>query len=304
MPREWLEISISTPAEFVEPLAEIFRRASGQQVVVEEQGGFNPDEDESPPLDAPVIVKTYVPRDKKANQITGQIDLAARLVAALAPVSDLKQRIIREEDWANAWKEHFHILHIGKNIVIVPTWLEHKQKPSDLLIHLDPGMAFGTGHHPTTKLCLEILEKVVRPQMNLLDLGTGSGILTIAAIRLGARSVVALDTDDLAVKATRLNLKVNNVGNKVAIDQGTLPHTRAPNQAFDIAIANISAKIVLEQTQNLLHALIPGGFLLVSGMIEERVHEVISHIEEFGASLELHTIEGDWNALLFSKAKS
>jgi ribosomal protein L11 methyltransferase len=304
MPKEWLELSISTPAEFVEPLAEIFRRASGQQVVIEEQGGFNPDEGESPPSDAPVIVKIYVPRDKKADQIKGQIDLAARLVAAIAPVSDLKQRIIHEKDWANAWKAHFHILHIGKNIVIVPTWLEHKQKPSDLLIHLDPGMAFGTGHHPTTKLCLEILEKVVKPQMNLLDLGTGSGILTIAAISLGARSVVALDTDALAVKATRLNLKMNNVGNKVVVNQGTLPHTKAPNQSFDIAIANISAKIVLEQVQNLLHALVPGGLLLVSGMIEERVHEVTSRIEELGASLECHAIESDWNALLFSKAKT
>jgi len=273
MPREWVELSISTPAEFVEPLAEIFRRASGQQVVIEEQGGFNPDEGETPPSDAPVIVKTYVPQDKKTDQIKGQIDLAARLVAALAPVSELQQRIIREEDWANAWKKHFHVLTIGKNIVIVPTWLEHKQKPSDLIIHLDPGMAFGTGHHPTTKLCLEILEKVVGPQMNILDLGTGSGILTIAAMKLGARSVVALDTDPLAIKATRSNLKVNTVGNGVILGQGTLPHAKVPDQTFDIAIANISAKTVLEQTQNLLSTLLPGGFLLVSGMIEERVQE-------------------------------
>lgn len=303
MPKEWVELSISTPAEFVEPLAEIFRRASGQQVVIEEQGGFNPDEGETSPPDAPVIVKTYVPRDKKTDQIKGQIDLAARLVAALAPVSELKQKIIHEEDWANAWKKHFHVLNIGKNIVIVPTWLEHKQKPSDLIIHLDPGMAFGTGHHPTTKLCLEILEKVVGPQMNILDLGTGSGILTIAAMKLGARSVVALDTDPLAIKATRSNLKVNTVGNGVILGQGTLPHAKAPLQTFDIAIANISAKTVLEQTQNLLSTLLPGGFLLVSGMIEERVQEITSHIKEFGASLECHAIEGDWNAILF-KAKT
>ena len=163
-------------------------------------------------------------------------------------------------------------------------------------------MAFGTGHHPTTKLCLEILEKVVGPKMNILDLGTGYGISTIAAIKLGARSVVALDTDPLAVKATRSNLKVNAVGNEVILGQGTLPHAKVPDQTFDIAIANISAKTVLEQTQNLLTTLLPGGFLLVSGMIEERVQEVTSHIKEVGASLEYHAIEGDWNAILF-KAK-
>ncbi len=299
MPKEWLEISVSAPPEFVEPLVEVFRRASGQQVVVEEVGGFNPDEGETPPADAPVLVKTYVPLNRKASQVRGQIDLAVRLIAALAPISELQERVLREEDWANAWKRHFGVLHIGKRLVVVPTWLEHAQKPDELVIHLDPGMAFGTGYHPTTRLCLEALEEHIQPGMELLDLGTGSGILTIAAIRLGARRVVALDTDPLAVKASRANLRANATDRRATVRQGTLPHPDAPDGAFHLTVANISAKIVLEQAQNLLRTIRRDGLLLVSGMIEERVAEVVARLERLGASLRHRTSDGDWSVLLF-----
>ena len=296
---QWLELSVTAPPEYVEPLVEMFRRYSGQQVVVEESGGFNPDEGETPLPEAPVLVKTYLPWDRKAHQIKGQIDIGVRLISALAPLSGLQERVLREEDWANAWKRHFRVLHIGRWLVVVPTWLKYTPQPQEVVIHLDPGLAFGTGHHPTTRLCLKALEDLVRPGMHVLDLGTGSGILAMAAVKLGAHRVVALEIDPVAVKAARSNLRANALGRRVALRHGTLPHLDAPASAFDLAVANISAKVVLEQAQRLLHTLRSGGLLLVSGMIADREAEVADCLEGLGARFRYQSADGEWSILLF-----
>lgn len=301
---QWLELSVTAPGEYVEPLVEVFRRYGGQPVVVEERGGFNPDEGEVPSAEAPAQVKTYLPLDRRSRQIRGQIDISVRLLAALAPLSGLQERVLRQQDWANAWKRSFRVLHVGIRLVVAPTWLEYVPRPHEEVIRLDPGMAFGTGHHPTTRLCLEALEELVQPGMKVLDLGSGSGILAIAAVRLGARRVLALDIDPQAVKAGRSNLWVNGLGRRILMRQGTLPHPDAPSGAFDLALANISSKVVLEQATRLLDSLRGGGHLLVSGMVAERAPETVERLKGLGARLRRQRTRGGWSALLWQKGES
>ena len=193
-------------------------------MAVEEPGGFNPDDGESPPASGPVRVMTYLPVGPTTRSREGSIDVGVRLMAQLGPVSMLQSREVDEAEWQHSWREHFHPLRTGSRTVIVPTWRSYDPSPGDVVIELDPGMAFGTGHHPTTTMCLAALEELVSPGCSVLDLGCGSGILSIAAAKLGASGVLALDIDATAVETAAANVRQNGVEAAVTVDEGTLPH--------------------------------------------------------------------------------
>ena len=300
MPDEWLELSIETPPEYVEPLTEIFHRYGEGGVAVEQPGGFNPDEGESPPIPDRVVVKTYLPVDHTTDHRRSQIDVGVRLVAHLAPVTELRERRVSQSEWQNSWKEFFHVLRVGERIVVCPTWREYEAKPDEVIVHLDPGMAFGTGHHPTTRMCLEIIEQTVTPGDSVLDLGCGSGILSIAAVKLGAERAVGLEIDPVAVKAGRANIDLNRAADSVELIHGTLPSPRAPAGSFDCAFANISARVVTDLAARIVECIAPGGRLLVSGVIEKHIGGVIDALTAEGATIERQEIDGDWVALLAS----
>ena len=177
--RKWLELSVQAPREFVEPLTSLFLKYGHAGVAVEEPGGFNPDEGESPPDSGHVRVMTYLPVGPTTRSREDGIDVGVRLMAQLGPVSKLQRREVDETEWQDSWREHFHTLHVGSRTVIVPTWRSYDPEEGDVVIELDPGMAFGTGHHPTTTMCLVALEELVKPGCSVLDLGCGSGILSI-----------------------------------------------------------------------------------------------------------------------------
>jgi ribosomal protein L11 methyltransferase len=236
----------------------------------------------------------------------------------IRPVGELVMRQVEEEDWANAWKEHFQVHRVGQRTVIVPGWRQYEPVPGDLVITLDPGMAFGTGLHPTTRLCLIALEERVRPGQSILDLGTGSGILAIAAARLGAGSVVALDTDAVAVQAARANVAANGVQETVRVDQGTLgtgarpahQDRRSPDRrpaavlptsrpaTFDLVVANIIAQVLVDLAPALAAALAPGAPLIASGIINERETDVAAALVAHGLTVEERKAEGDWVLLV------
>ena len=222
--RKWLELSVQAPREFVEPLTSLFLKYGHAGVAVEEPGGFNPDEGESPPDSGHVRVMTYLPVGPTTRSREGSIDVGVRLMAQLGPVSKLHSREVDEAEWQYTWREHFHTLHVGSRTVIVPTWRSYTPSPGDVVIELDPGMAFGTGHHPTTTMCLAALEELVSPGCSVLDLGCGSGILSIAAAKLGASEVLGLDIDPTAVETAAANVKQNGVDAVVTVDEGTLPY--------------------------------------------------------------------------------
>ena len=300
MTSDWIELSIETPPEYVEPLTEIFFRYGEGGVAVEQPGGFNPDEGEEPPTPDRVTVKTYLPRDASADRRRAQIDVSVRLVAHLAPVSELRERLVSEEDWQDNWKEFFYTLRVGKRIVICPTWREHDPQPDDVVVHLDPGMAFGTGHHPTTRMCIETIERIMPRGARVLDLGCGSAILSIAAQKLGAESVVGLEIDPIAAGAGYSNVGMNDLRNSVDIVNGTLPSPKAPAEHFDLIVANISAKVIIDLAARVAECAAPGAKIIASGIIEKHVPDVTRALENTGMTIEDQLVDGDWIALIAS----
>ena len=295
---KWLELSVRTPPEFVEPLSQIFYRYGHGGVAVEQEGGFNPDEGEAPSGDEWAVVTTYLPVNESLDERRGRIDVGVRLVAHVSDISPLQERIIEEEEWQNSWKEHFHVLRISRRITICPTWREHTQRDGEHVIMLDPGMAFGTGHHPTTRMCLEQLDKLVKPGNDVLDVGCGSGVLSIAAARLGARHVFGLEIDSVAVNVAKQNVRDNGVEHTVRVVQGTLPHLDVKQSAYDIAVANISAKVVSEIGPYLVSAVHDGGKVIASGILLENKNGVIQALAEAGANLQQTLVDGDWVTLV------
>jgi ribosomal protein L11 methyltransferase len=297
---KWIELTVDVPPEYAEPMSEIFHRYGHGGVAIEQEAGYNPDEGESPPVPDFVTIKTYLPVDNTTERRRNQIDIGVRLVAHLATISPLKEKYVEEEDWQNAWKEHFHPLRIGRHLVICPTWRTVETSESDILIHLDPGMAFGTGHHPTTRTCMEILERDTKPGDRILDVGCGSGILSVVAVKVGATSALGLEIDPVAARAGEENVRINGIEDKVQIVQGTLPSPLAEARSFDIVAANISAKVVTDLAQHLIDSVAIGGKLIAGGIIEPHVKDVTKALNAVGASIDETFIDGDWVTLLAS----
>lgn len=300
MPERWVELSVDAPPEYAEPLSEIFHRYGEGGVAIEQPGGFNPDEGESPPVPDAVEIKTYLPMDATTRDRRERISAGVRLIARLAAVSELRERVVSEDDWRDSWKEFFHPLRIGRGIVICPTWRECETKAGDVVVRLDPGMAFGTGHHPTTRMCLELLERVVSRGDSVLDLGCGSGVLSIAAAKLGAARAVGFEIDAAAVRAARANAEANGVSDRVETVHGTLPSAKAAARSFDLALANISARVVTDMAARLADCLAPGGTLIASGIIEARLEGAAAALESAGATVRERKMDGDWAALIAS----
>ena len=282
----------------MEPLSQIFYRYGHGGVAVEQEGGFNADEGERPPADAWAVVTTYLPMNESLDDRRSRIDVGVRLVAHVSDISPLRERIVEEEEWQNNWKEHFHVLKVSRRITICPTWREHTPQEGEAVIMLDPGMAFGTGHHPTTRMCLTLLDGIVAPGADVLDVGCGSGILSIAAARLGARHVFGVEIDSVAVNVAKQNVRDNGVEHTVRIMQGTLPHPDAKCNSYAVAVANISAKVVAEIAPHLVAAVADGGHIIASGVLLNNKAVVEDALSAAGARLERTLVDGDWAALV------
>ena len=283
----WQELSITVPHEYVEPISYLFGRY-GKGVSTELAG------------EGKVLLRTYL--TTRSRQRMARIDVGVRLVGAIEPIGDLEIRELPEdEDWMESWKSHFRILRIGTRLVIKPTWLEldFTASPDDIVIEIDPGVAFGTGYHPTTDTCLQAMEQHIAPGMTVLDLGTGSGILTIAAIKLGAGLVTALDIDSQAVTAARRNFRRLGINNQVRLGQGSVPHPTAPAGNFDLAVANISARGVADRCPFILTALKPGALFIASGLLNTQKEEVAAVVEPLGFSLISEWPQEEWTTLLY-----
>jgi ribosomal protein L11 methyltransferase len=227
----------------------------------------------------------------------------------LYPIPPPTFRQLEEEDWANAWKAHYHPFRIGNKIWIQPSWLEVETavsdkdgiRPGDVVLTLDPGMAFGTGLHPTTQMCLLALEKLVQPGMTVLDVGTGSAILAIAAAKLGAKSLLGIDTDNLAVTAATANAALNNVADSITIRQGTLD--TVVQRGWDIVVVNILAPVIIALfgQDSLLDYVADDGYLILSGIIEEQGEAVVTAVMAAGGQI-IETLQvRDWVAFIVAR---
>ena len=202
---------------------------------------------------------------------------------------------VNEEDWANNWKQYYHTQRIGKRIVVTPSWEEYTPSGDDVQMRLDPGMAFGTGIHDTTRLCLELLEEVVTPETRILDVGTGSGILSVGGVLLGAPSALGVDIDPVAVKVANENAEINEVSDKTEFVCGDL--TDKVHGKFEIVTANIVADVIIRLLSTVKNYLLKGGVLIVSGIIDTRADEVENACHEAGFVTEKRLEHGGWVAI-------
>jgi ribosomal protein L11 methyltransferase len=299
----WLELSVAADVEAVEAVAEILGRVApaGTSVepafdLVEEGLGARVDPSR------PAIVRAYMPAGDDASQrraVAVASEALGHLQAfGLRPIGELTTRIVHEADWAEAWKAHFPVLRVGRRVVIRPTWRRHRRAPADVVIALDPGMAFGTGLHPTTRLCLAELESLAGRGLvagrRVLDVGCGSGILAIGAILLGADAALGIDTDPIAVEATGANARRNRLGSRIEARLGSLPSGEPP---FDVVLANLIAGVLVPLAPLLRAELREGGTLLASGIFVDREAEVRDAFESAGLSVRDRSAEGEWVAL-------
>ena len=277
----WLELSVTADNEAVEAVSEILSRfAPGGTTVepafelVDEGLGARVD------VDRPAVVRAYLPaRDRSAalGAVDGARAALGHLQAfGLRPIGELQTRVVHEEDWAHAWKAHFPVLRIGRRLVVRPTWRRHRRTPDDVVIALDPGMAFGTGLHPTTRLCLAGIEAWAddgrfatgtarHGGSRVLDVGCGSGILAIAAVkRWPGTTCVAIDNDPIAVTATQANAEVNHVADRI---QASTRPIEPGGPTYPLVLANIQAHVLRELRAPLIASLAPGGTLILSGLL-------------------------------------
>ena len=281
----WMELSISVPHEFVEPVSYLFSRY-GKGLSTEPQGAGQ------------VMLRTYL--ESGSRQRLARIEVGVRLVSSVGELGEMLVRDLDDgEDWQNSWKEHYDALPVGKRLIIKPSWVELETKESEgrIVIELDPGIAFGTGYHPTTYTCMEALEDLVQPGARMLDLGCGSGILSITALALGAGSVVALDIDGQAITAARQNFRRLRLQSRVTLAKGSVPHPSAPDASMDLAVANISAPGVADRAPFLRQALRPGGGLIASGMLATQRPEVDDALLNLGFIPEFEWPREEWVTL-------
>jgi ribosomal protein L11 methyltransferase len=272
------------------------------------QGGAVVDE-RVPELDqtpsSRVTVKGFLP--VWDTETCRKLEIALLLLATNSPISEPRVRVLEPEDWADSWKAYFPVQHIGQHIAIVPSWIEYVAQPGEVVLLIDPGMAFGTGLHATTRLCLAAIEELVQPGQRVLDVGCGSGILAIAAALHGAEEVVAIDIDAVSVEVTRENIARNSVTQRVRVERGTLGdevpghlpvHTGTD---YDLLLVNILAEIIIGMATALPRALRPSGRAVFSGIIIDKAEAVQLALERAGLVVDERRQEEHWVALLAHK---
>jgi ribosomal protein L11 methyltransferase len=311
MSREWAEVSCTVPAAMVDRLAEFLVDLSQTGVTIDNLSldTFSLDTVADTPNKT---VKAYFPADP---DLDGNVARIAAFLADTGPdipgfiYHEPTITLLREEDWANNWKAYFKPSRIGRRLVIKPTWEPFTAEQDDIIIEIDPGMAFGTGTHPTTRLCLEALERIffrenpydrghLLEPAAILDVGTGSGVLAIAAAKLGGRRVVGLDIDPAAVDAARQNLDQNNVGGNVQVSSA--PLESIPGR-FDIVVANILAEELVRLGEELDTRVGPHGFLILSGILTEKEELVQAGFAPFHLSLVETTRDAEWSCLAYRR---
>jgi len=295
----WLELTVEAHSEAVEAVSEIFGRLGRGAAVRPTQLIHDPGEELTVREDpsAPYLLTAHLPDDAGAPAAIESTERALWHLQAfgLGPIGKLRVARVDDSDWMEAWKRGYAPQRIGR-ILIVPSWLDEPISAGELSIRLDPGMAFGTGLHPTTRGCLTLLQRIEPMPDRCLDVGTGSGILGIAALRLGAERVVGLDTDPIAVTAAMANAAVNGLADRFEARRGTVMVELA-NEPYPLVLANLVASLLIELAPALVANTALGGTLIASGIIEPRADEVLASLSAAGFALIDRLGDGEWVSL-------
>lgn len=310
---QWIEVNVSVTHEAVEAVADMLTSIGSKGVAIEDPQLINdlrnsgtwelcdiPEQENT----EVVTVSAYYADDEKLEKRLAEIDEQLALIEERIGkyrFGNTRFRKVSEQDWANEWKQYFHVTHVGKGLVIKPSWEEYAPKEGEHVIEIDPGMAFGTGTHHTTNMMMERLEKVITPDSTVFDVGTGSGILAIAAAMLGAKSVKAVDIDGVAVRVAKENVADNGLSEQIEVREGDLLH--GTEGKADVIIANIIADIVIMLLQDIPQKLNDNGVLLASGIIEERMSDVEAAAQAQGLYVDAVDHRGGWVVMQMKKKK-
>jgi ribosomal protein L11 methyltransferase len=302
---DWIEISVEADADSVESVSELFAAYGyNQGVVIQEPYRQDPDgENFEVDPSRPVVVSAYLVQDETVSARLDRLRRALWHLKQRGRVGELAMAERPEEDWASAWREHFQVVRIGRRFVVRPTWREYEPKDDDVVIDLDPGMAFGTGLHPTTELCLRWLETFPVAGSRVLDAGAGSGILSLAAAKLGAVSIDAVEIDPVAVKALRANVALNGFDSTITCHCGDVAAGVPSPDGYDLVLANILSRVLVSAADALAGAVAPGGTLILSGVIERHEPGVVEAFEQRGIAFRDRATGGDWVSLLGIKTR-
>jgi ribosomal protein L11 methyltransferase len=292
----WIELSVEVDHEAVEPVVELFSRYGyNEGVVIEEP--FTQDRDgDNVRVDVsrPFRIRTFVPQETFDAASLDAIRNGIWHLGQMRGTGELTVETRNEEDWANAWKAHYKPVRVGTRVVVRPPWQEYDAEGEDIVVLLDPGMAFGTGTHPTTQIALRLLETLDVVDRTVFDVGTGSGIIAIAAAKLGARVADGVDIEAVSVRQAQTNIDLNDARPTVTIWQSAMEPTGAPLPTYDIVVANIIARVLVEISEQVASSVAPQGALVLSGIIDSKEASVIERYKSHGFEIVARQQIEDW----------
>lgn len=303
-PQVWLETSIFCSGELAEAVAEVFSRFSPEGVVINSVTHYDAlGHEEIPTGDMQVVA--YFPQDENTESIRRQLEEAIWHLSQIAPLDPIAYKLVRDQNWMEAWKANYQPLKIGRNLIVLPAWVDPSLAEGRIPIIISPDMAFGTGTHPSTQLCMLALEKYGVKHMDVIDIGTGSGILSIEAAKLGANRILGVDNDPDAIPSAINNAMLNGVADKILFEVGT--HTDVLNRTDDLSqsprvIANILSPILANMlSTGLADLLSPSGLLFLGGVLEHQAQGLADLARTLGLSLRETLQQEDWVVLVLHK---
>lgn len=292
----WIELSVEVDHEAVEPVVELFSRYGYNEGVVIDEPFIQDRDGDNVRVDItrPFRIRTFIPQETFDATKLDAIRTGIWYIGRLRGTGDLEVVTRNEEDWANAWKAHYVPVRVGIRVVVRPPWQEYEPGEDDVVVLLDPGMAFGTGTHPTTQTALQLLERLEIENRSVFDVGTGSGIIAIAAAKLGAVSVDGVDIDAVSVRQANENVRLNDVSNTVSIWQSAMEPNDGGAKTYDIVVANIIARVLIEISDQIVAAVAPKGTLVLSGIIDSKETGVVECYRAHGFEMVERLQIEDW----------
>jgi ribosomal protein L11 methyltransferase len=301
--QEWLEISLVTSGEMAEAVCDVLTRYITGSVVVESAVKYD-SSGENYSTDEETRICGYLMADENLEEKRARIEQALWHLGSIQALPEIKFQIIQDQNWMEKWKDHYHPILVGERLLILPPWLENPH-PQRIPLRIDPNMAFGTGTHPTTQLCLIMTEVYLKPGMDVIDIGCGSGILTIAASLLGAKHALAVDIDPLSVKATQDNALANGLTSGIEVEEGSVREVLSRHYSINqapLVLANILAPVLIEMLHEGLGQLVkPGGILILSGILDHQAKRVLEAGIDAGLRQQQIARQEDWVALVLEK---
>lgn len=297
----WTELSLRVAQNATDDVADLLQQATGSGVTIEPPiEALGPDEGYILDSKAPYTLRAYIYGPVSPERRQAMQDEIRDAGLADAVVGEYVWSTIREEDWAEAWKEHYHVEHVGR-VAIRPAWREYTPKPGEVVVSLDPGMAFGTGQHPTTRMCMQALQDRMKPGDTVLDLGCGSGVLAFAAVYLGAAGdVICIDTEEQAVEATNTNAALNNQTDRIVARLGSIDQV-LDDGPFDFVLANINAATVTALAKDISRHMKPGALVAAGGIVAERQEASLAAMRDAGLVVVEELSDGDWRTFVCRK---